>query len=55
MRIAATQVIFPSVESGDLDAIGRLLDEDPGLVHVRHADPQFTTGRRCSLLRQRDT
>ena len=41
MRIAATQIIFPSVESGELDTIGRLLDDDPGLVHVRHADPQF--------------
>lgn len=41
MGIVATQIIFPSVESGDLDAIGRLLDDDPGLVHVRHADPQF--------------
>jgi ankyrin repeat protein len=41
MGIAATQMIFPSVESGDVDAIGWLLDNDPGLVHVRHADPQF--------------
>jgi ankyrin repeat protein len=38
--IAATQLIFPAIESGDLDAIRRLLDEDPGLVHVRHADPK---------------
>jgi ankyrin repeat protein len=36
-----TQMIFPAIEAGDLDAIGRLLDEDPGLVHVRHADPDL--------------
>lgn len=40
MGIPATQKIFPAVEAGDLDAIRRLLDDDPGLVHVRHADPQ---------------
>jgi uncharacterized protein len=39
MGIATTQGIFPALESGDLDAIRRLLEEDPGLVHVRHADP----------------
>jgi uncharacterized protein len=39
MGIATTQAIFPALESGDLDAIRRLLEEDPGLVHVRHADP----------------
>ncbi len=37
----ATQMIFPAIESGDLDAIRRLLDTDPGLVHVRHADPKL--------------
>ena len=40
MGIAATQAIFPAIEAGDLDMVRRLLDEDPGLVHVRHADPQ---------------
>lgn len=40
MGVAATQTIFPAIESGDLDAIRRLLDDDHGLVHVRHADPQ---------------
>ena len=39
MGIATTQAIFPALESGDPDAIRRLLEEDPGLVHVRHADP----------------
>jgi ankyrin repeat protein len=38
MGIAATQAIFPAIEAGDLDIVRRLLDEDPGLVHVRHAD-----------------
>ncbi len=37
----ATQLIFPVIESGDLEAIRRLLDEDPGLVHVRHADAEL--------------
>lgn len=41
MGTATTQAIFPALESGDLDAIRRLLDEDPGLVHVRHADPNI--------------
>jgi ankyrin repeat protein len=41
MGIAATQAIFPAIEVGDLDRVRRLLDEDPGLVHVRHADPQI--------------
>jgi uncharacterized protein len=41
MALPTTQRIFPAIESGDLDAIGRLLDEDPGLVHVRHADPNL--------------
>ena len=39
--LAATQTIFPVIEAGDLDALRRLLDADPGLVHVRHADPQL--------------
>lgn len=41
MGINATQAIFPAIESGDLDAVRRLLDEDPALVHVRHANPRF--------------
>jgi ankyrin repeat protein len=41
MAIAATQAIFPAIEAGDVDTVRRLLDEDPGLVHVRHADPQL--------------
>jgi hypothetical protein len=41
MGIAATQAIFPAIEAGDLDTVRRLLDEDPGLVHVRHADPKI--------------
>ena len=41
MTIAATQAIFPAIELGDLDTLRRLLDEDPGLVHVRHADPKM--------------
>jgi ankyrin repeat protein len=39
MGIATTQAIFPALEAGDLDAIRRLLDDDPGLVHIRHSDP----------------
>jgi ankyrin repeat protein len=39
--IPATQTIFPPTEAGDLDALRHLLDADPGLVHVRHADPQL--------------
>ena len=65
MGIAATQAIFPALESGDLDGVRRLLDEDPGLVHVRHADPhlhhwtplQFAAAkgqlRACRLLVER--
>ena len=40
MAVPATQLIFQAIESCDLDAIRRLLDEDPGLVHVRHADAE---------------
>src|SRR4051794_33255420 len=39
--MAATQVVFPAVEAGDLGELRRLLDADPGLVHVRHADPEL--------------
>jgi ankyrin repeat protein len=41
MEMPATQLIFPVIESGDLDAIRALLDDDPGLVHVRHADAEL--------------
>jgi hypothetical protein len=41
MGTAATQAIFPAIEAGDVDMVRRLLDKDPGLVHVRHADPQL--------------
>ena len=41
MEVPSTQKIFPAVEAGDLDAIRRLLDDDPGLVHVRHADREL--------------
>jgi ankyrin repeat protein len=41
MAIASTQLIFPPIEAGDLNAVRRLLDEDPGLVHVRHSDPEL--------------
>jgi len=41
MGIAATQAIFPAIEAGDLEMVRRLLDEDPGLVHARHADPKL--------------
>jgi ankyrin repeat protein len=41
MTMPAAQLIFPAIESGDFDAIGRLLDDDPGLVHVRHADAEL--------------
>ncbi|HVJ83062.1 MAG TPA: ankyrin repeat domain-containing protein [Planctomycetia bacterium] len=34
----ATQAIFPLIEAEDLEAIGRLLDADPMLVHARQAD-----------------
>jgi ankyrin repeat protein len=41
MAMPTTQLIFPAIESGDLDAIRRLLDGDPGLVHVRHANAEL--------------
>src|SRR5438874_2419434 len=37
----ATQIIFPAIKAGDVGAVARLLDADPGLVHVRHADPEL--------------
>ncbi|MCG3179207.1 MAG: hypothetical protein BIFFINMI_01540 [Phycisphaerae bacterium] len=60
-----TQTIFAAIEADDADAIGRLLDADPALVHARHADPklyhwtalQFAASRgrlaACRLLVQR--
>jgi ankyrin repeat protein len=41
MNTPATQSIFPAIEAGALDMIRRLLDDDPMLVHVRHADPEI--------------
>jgi ankyrin repeat protein len=41
MANAVTQAIFPAIEAGDVDLVRRLLDEDPGLVHVRHADERL--------------
>src|SRR6266550_7541087 len=64
--IAATQTIFSAIEAGDLEALRRLLDADPGLVHVRHSDPelhhftplQFAAAKgqlaACRLLVERD-
>ena len=42
---AATQIIFPAIEAGDVAAVGKLLDTDPGLIHVRTAsgDPDHFT------------
>jgi ankyrin repeat protein len=36
-----TQTIFPAIAAGDVDAVSRMLDADPMLVHVRHADPEL--------------
>jgi ankyrin repeat protein len=36
-----TQAIFPAIEAADVDAVRRVLDADPGMVHVRHADPEL--------------
>lgn len=36
----ATQTIFAAIEQDDLDAMRRLLDADPMLVHARHASPE---------------
>jgi ankyrin repeat protein len=36
-----TQAIFPAIETGDLDRLSRLLNDDSGLVHARHADPRL--------------
>src|SRR4051794_24134062 len=38
--IAITQTIFPVIEAGDIEALVRLLETDPGLVNVRQGDPQ---------------
>jgi ankyrin repeat protein len=65
MATPASQVIFPAVEAGDVDAVRKLLDDDAGLVHVRHADAskqqmtplQIAAGKgfleMCQLLVQR--
>src|SRR5437763_241635 len=39
MSVAPSQKIFPAIEVGEVDAIKHLLDDDPGLVYARHADP----------------
>ena len=36
-----TQIIFSHIEADDTDALSALLDQDPGLVHARHADPKL--------------
>jgi len=36
-----TQIIFPCILAGDINAIRSLLDGDPGLVHAHHPDPDF--------------
>ena len=36
-----TQTIFTFILAGDSDAVRRLLDDDPGLAHSRHADPEL--------------
>jgi len=36
-----TQIIFSHILSGDTEAIRKLLDDDAGLVHARHADPEL--------------
>ncbi len=42
---AATQIIFPAIEAGDLSAVTKLLDADPQLVSVRTitGDPDHFT------------
>lgn len=37
----ASQTIFDGVAAEDIGAISKLLDDDPSLVHSRHADPQM--------------
>ncbi len=39
--LPASQMIFPAIETGDLDKIRTLLDGDPGLVHARRNAPQM--------------
>ena len=36
-----TQTVFALIQAGDVDAVLKLLDADPGLVHSRHADPEL--------------
>ena len=36
-----TQSIFPFILDGDIGELCRMLDRDPGLVHARHAAPEF--------------
>ena len=46
MTLPTTQRIFQDIETGDSEAVQALLNDDPGLVHARHADPElfhFTT------------
>ncbi len=48
-----TQAIFASIEAGDTEAISSLLDQDPMLVHARHADPELHhwTTLQCAAAR----
>jgi ankyrin repeat protein len=42
---SSTQLIFPAIESGDIDAVRKLLDADPQLISVRtvEGDPDHFT------------
>jgi len=39
--MTSTQTIFALIDADDVGAIGRLLDDDPMLVHAQNADPNI--------------